>query len=274
MSEFIKTGLLGHPVAHSKSPLIHNYWIKKFGLEGKYEAFDVKPENLERKIKELIADGYKGVNLTLPHKEAVLKFCDFIDPVAKKVGAVNTLVFEKGKILGFNTDVFGFTENIIEAEPLFDFASGPAVVLGAGGAAHAVIYALLQQNTHEIRLVNRSRERAEEIAAKYGVKVKAYDWEERAKILKDANLVVNTTSLGLEGQPRLDLDLEHLMPGALVNDIVYEPLYTDLLQAAKKKGNPVVTGIGMLLQQARPAFRKWYDVLPDIDMDLLDMVQK
>lgn len=273
MNEYIKTGLIGHPVTHSKSPAIHNYWIRKYGLEGEYIAIDARPDHLEAALQQCIRQGYAGVNLTLPHKEHGLEFCDEIDEVARKVGAVNTLIFRKGKIHGLNTDVFGFTENIVESEPLFNFSAGPAVVLGAGGAAHAVVHALVQQNVGEIRLTNRTRSRADEIASKYrGVRV--YDWDERSRSLEGANLVVNTTSLGLEGQPPLDLDLSCLDPKTLVNDIVYVPLYTPLLRAAEAHGNHVVTGLGMLLHQARPAFRKWYGILPDMDLDLLHLVRK
>lgn len=273
MNEFIKTGLFGHPVAHSKSPLIQNYWIRKFGLSGEYTAMDVRPEQLESRIKECIKNGYTGLNLTLPHKESVMEFCDSIDDIAKAVGAVNTLVIYKGKISGFNTDVFGFTENIAECEPAFEFSSGPAVVIGAGGAAHAIVYALQQQGAPEIRIVNRTKERAQELARKFK-NAKAVSWEERSDILPGANILVNTTSLGLEGQPPLDIDLSCLDPKTLVHDIIYSPLYTPLLREAEAHGCHVVNGIGMLVHQARPAFRNWFGVMPDYDIDLMQMVRK
>lgn len=273
MSEYIKVGLVGHPVAHSKSPLIHNYWINKYGLQGEYTALDVRPERLEAALKQYIDQGYKGLQFTLPHKELVVDLCDEIDETARTVGAVNTVVFEGGKIKGYNTDVFGFVENIEENEGAFDFAKGPAVVIGAGGAAQAVVYALQQQGVPEIRVTNRTSSRAEEIAAKYK-NVKVIPWEERSNILNDINFLVNTTSLGLEGQPSLDIDLKNLNPKALVHDIVYAPLETPLLKKAQYHGNRTVTGIGMLLHQARPAFKKWFGVMPDTDTVLTKMVIK
>lgn len=273
MSEFIKTGLFGHPVAHSKSPLIHNYWIKKFGLTGEYTAMDVRPDNLENKIKECMKAGYTGLNLTLPHKEAVMSLCDSVDEIARSVGAVNTLVIYKGKISGFNTDVFGFVENIQESEPSFVFFAGPAVVLGAGGAAHAVVYALQEQGAPDIRILNRTKERAEELARHFK-NARAVSWDERSESLAGANILINTTSLGLEGQPPLEIDLSCLDPKTLVHDIIYSPLYTPLLRQAEAHGCHVVNGIGMLVHQARPAFRKWFGVLPDYDIDLMQRVRE
>ncbi len=278
MNEFIKTALLGHPVSHSKSPIIHNYWIRKFGLSGEYEAMDIRPENLEGTLQNLMKQGYAGVNLTLPHKEHALELCDALDSTAKAVGAVNTLVFQKdnkgvGKIAGFNTDVSGFIENIQESEATFDFKKGPAVVLGAGGASRGVLYALEQEGVPEIRLLNRTMERAAELAKKYK-NVKVFPWDQRSAVLEQANLLVNTTSLGLQGQPPLDIDLSYLDPKTLVNDIVYSPLYTPFLKQAEAHGCHVVTGIGMLVHQARPAFRKWFGVLPDYDTGLMQLVRE
>lgn len=272
MNEFIKAGLLGHPVSHSKSPLIHNYWIRKFGLNGEYTAMDVRPDQLEKHLKDCIKNGFTGLNLTLPHKETVMEFCDTIDATAKAVGAVNTLVIYKGKISGFNTDVFGFTENIQDSEPTFDFKAGPAVVIGAGGAAHAIVYALQEQGAPDIRIVNRTAERAQELASKFK-NAKAVAWEERSDTLAGANILVNTTSLGLEGQPPLDMDLSYLDPKTLVHDIIYSPLYTPLLREAESHGCHVVNGIGMLVHQARPAFRNWFGVMPDYDAELMKMVR-
>lgn len=273
MSEFLKTALIGHPVSHSKSPLIHNYWIKKYGLSGEYGAFDIRPENLEEGLSRLAREGYSGFNLTLPHKERALAICDEADATARAVGAVNTIAVRDKKLYGMNTDVFGFTEHIEEGRAGFDFTAGPAVLLGAGGAAKAVLQGLIQQKAPEIWILNRTREKAEEMA--FGrPNAYVFDWNKREDILSDANILVNATSLGLEGKEKLEIDLKNLNPGALVNDIVYVPLYTELLKQAQARGNPVVTGIGMLLHQARPAFRSWFGVMPDVDADLLRLVQK
>jgi shikimate dehydrogenase len=262
MSDFIKTGVIGHPIAHSKSPLIHNYWIAEHGLNGGYEAIDIPPEDLPEALPRLLRDeGYKGFNLTLPHKEIALGICDEIDDLARAVGAVNTVwIDESGKICGTNTDVFGFIENLGPV-PL-----GPAVILGAGGAAKAILHGLLQAGISEIRVTNRTRDKAEALAVNGRVKV--FDWDARHDALDRAALLVNTTSLGMYGKPPLEIDLGALPSSAVVNDIIYAPLMTDLLRAAEARGNSVVTGIGMLLHQARPAFEKWYGVLPDVPEDL------
>ena len=268
---YIKVGLIGHPVAHSKSPLIHNYWIKKYGLQGDYTALDIRPEHFQSTLRQLAKDGFKGLNVTLPFKEQALTLCDVLDNAARQAGAVNTLVFDHGKIHGFNTDIFGFTESITESQPMFDFTQGPAVMLGAGGAAHAVLHALLGQKTPEIIVTNRTLEKARALAAGHA-QVQLVPWEQREDVLSRANILINTTALGLEGKEPLNLSLSSLKRGAVVCDIVYSPLYTPLLRAAQDRGHPVVTGIGMLLHQARPAFRKWFGVLPDLDTDLMHKV--
>jgi shikimate dehydrogenase len=278
MSAPIKAAVIGHPIKHSKSPLIHNYWIEKYGLAGSYEAIDLSPENLESGLKRLIDEGYTGFNFTVPHKQSMLKICDELDNSAKVVGAVNTALVRGGKIHGSNTDSFGFLANITQSEPNFEFDLGPAVVLGAGGAARAVISGLIGMRAPQIILINRTKEKAEALAQDMGFgtddMIRVVDWEGRAEALDHANLLVNTTSLGMEGQPPLGIDLSQLPSFALVNDIVYAPLYTDLLTAAKGRGNPVVTGIGMLLHQARPAFKEWFGLMPDIDEDLQELVLK
>lgn len=268
MSKTIKLGVIGHPISHSKSPLIHNHWIRKYGLDGSYEAIDIAPEDFTDQLRALVGKGYSGFNLTVPHKELAFDLCDEVDELAHAVGAVNTIYLEGDRLCGTNTDVFGFVQNIKDEAPAFNFKEGPAVVLGAGGAAKAVIYGLLQEGAPEIRLLNRTRSRAEELAA-LSPKIKVLDWINRAGALSGANLLVNTTALGMAGQPPLEIDLSILPKEALVNDIVYAPLYTDLLEAAHARGNKAVTGIGMLLQQARPAFEKWFGVLPDLDEELL-----
>lgn len=275
MSDIIKAGVIGHPINHSKSPLIHNYWIKKHGLNGSYEAIDIAPEDLKSGVQRLVDEGYAGFNVTIPHKEAILELCDEVDTNAEVCGAVNTVVIKDGKLIGLNTDSFGFLANIKEARPEFNFEEGTAVVIGSGGAARAVVSGLIGHRIPEIMLINRTRSRAETIAKEIGLGtdlVEVVDWEERHDALKWANLLVNTSSLGMEGQPELDLNLDELGAHALVNDIVYAPLETPLLKAAAAKGNPTVTGIGMLLHQARPAFNEWFGVMPNVDEELERLV--
>lgn len=274
---FIKTGVIGHPISHSKSPLIHNYWIKQHGLNGSYDAIDIAPEALKSGVQGLIDEGYAGFNVTIPHKEAIMALCDEVDGNAELCGAVNTVIIKDGKLYGFNTDSFGFLSNIKQAYPAFDFEEGAAVVIGAGGAARAIVSGLVGHRIPEVILINRTKARAEKIAEDIGLNtdlVEVVDWEERHDALQWANLVVNASSLGMKGQPSLDLNLDKLSENALVNDIVYSPLETDLLKSAKAKGHKTVTGIGMLLHQARPAFQKWYGIMPDVDSALEQLVLK
>ncbi len=276
MKAFIKTAVIGHPVSHSKSPLIHRTWIAQYGLQGSYEALDLAPENLEKGVAHLIAEGYTGFNITVPHKEAVMAMCDVLEPQAMEIGAVNTVFMEDGLIKGMNTDAYGFLHNILDQVPAFSFAGKQAVVLGAGGAARAVIRGLLDQNVAQIHLLNRTRDKAESLVRHFSAPlesvIKVTDWGNRHAVLRGVDLLVNTTSLGMTGQPALDLDLTALPQAALVNDIVYAPLYTALLLQAETRGNPVVTGIGMLLHQARPAFQKWFGVLPEVTPALKALV--
>ena len=260
----IKAAVIGHPIAHSKSPLIHGYWIEKYGLDGFYEAIDIPCEALEVRVRDLAAQGYVGFNVTVPHKEAIFEICDEVDDVARAVGAVNTVTLAHGKLYGTNTDGFGFIQNIVQHKNDYDFAADKVVVLGAGGAARAVLQGLLQKGCKDIILLNRTIKRAEKLADDFDfVQVEA--WEKRNKILNGASLLVNTTALGMSGQPALEIDLGALPQEALVTDIVYAPLMTDLLTAAQNRGNPIVTGIGMLLHQARPAFEAWFGVMPEVD---------
>lgn len=274
---FVRTGLIGHPVSHSKSPLIHNYWIKRHNLEGLYAAVDLPCETLEEGIASLVAQGFCGFNVTVPHKVDVMKHCHQIDNLAKRVGAVNTVVIQDKKLFGTNTDVFGFVQNIKENAPKdFDFKNGDALVLGAGGASRAVVQGLLDEGVPKILIANRTRSNADILLAHVSdpSRIKIVPWEDKANkdICGQANLLVNTTSLGMTGKAVLKMDLSHLPEKCLVNDIVYAPLMTGLLEAAKKRGNPVVTGIGMLLHQARPAFEKWYGIMPAVTPELEKMV--
>ena len=261
---FIKAGVIGHPIHHSKSPIIHNHWIAEHGLSGEYKAIDIAPENLQDGVQSLINEGYAGFNVTIPHKQEIFKLCTEVDDTAKAIGAVNTVVIRNGKLFGTNTDAFGFIENVKSQAFGVDFAHRPCIVLGAGGAARAIIHGLIEAGAQKIILTNRTMEKAQEVAALNKKIVEVVDWYKRSDILSHAGFVVNTTALGMKGKDPLDIDLSTLPKDAAVADIVYVPLMTDLLLQAQKGGHQIVTGIGMLLHQARPAFEKWFGVLPDV----------
>ncbi|MCW0233089.1 MAG: shikimate dehydrogenase [Ferrovibrio sp.] len=271
-----RAGVIGWPVDHSRSPKLHGFWLQQHGLTGRYDRLPVPPENLAAFMAALPREpGFRGVNVTIPHKVAVLPYLAQIDPVARRIGAVNTIVVQPdGSLFGSNTDAFGFFESLRAAagenENMagWQVAAAPAVVLGAGGAARAIIVALLDAGVSELRLVNRSFDKAESLAAEFGPAITALDWEERAAALGGAGLLVNTTSLGMTGQPALDLPLDDLPRAALVSDIVYTPLETDLLARARARGNPAVDGLGMLLHQGRPGFQAWFGVAPAVTPQL------
>ncbi len=267
-----KAGVIGWPVNHSKSPLIHNHWLDRYSIVGTYEAIAVQPNALKDSIARMVDAGFRGFNITVPHKQAVMDHVDFLRADAERIGAVNTVVIAPdGTLEGRNTDAFGFIANLKLSAPDFNLRGGPAVVIGAGGAARAVIYALQKEGVDNIRIINRTLQRARELADEFPPCVGAA-WERLPDLTKDANLIVNTTTLGMAGHPPLDLDFSRVNPGALVHDIVYAPLETPLLRDARKNGNRVVTGIGMLLHQARPAFEAWFGVMPDVDPDLVKKV--
>lgn len=258
-------GVIGWPVGHSCSPRLHGYWLEKMGIDGAYLPLAVAPDDLADAVRALPKLGFRGANLTIPHKEAVIPLLDVIDPLAARIGAVNTLIInEDGTIEGRNTDAFGFLENVRRGAPDWQPHHGPALVIGAGGAARAVIAALTDAGVGEIRLVNRSRERAERLALDLGGPIRVGDWDRRAEELEGAALLVNTTSLGMAGQSPLDLDLSALPVSAIVTDIVYVPLETPLLAAARLRGNLVVDGLGMLLWQAVPGFTVWFGHRPEV----------
>lgn len=265
----IRAGVMGWPVAHSLSPRLHGYWLARHGIDGRYDALEVAPDRLAERLAELADEGIAGVNLTLPHKQAALGLMASLSPAAQIIGAVNTVVVEDdGALAGDNTDAFGFMANLRDGAPRWSAASGPAVIIGAGGAARAVCHGLLEAGAPELRIVNRTPARAESLAAMDHRRIKALPWAARAETLEGAALLVNTTTLGMAGQPALDLDLAALPPEALVTDIVYAPLETPLLAAAGRRGNPVVDGLGMLLHQARPGFAAWFGVMPEVTPDL------
>lgn len=258
-------GIFGWPIAHSRSPRLHGFWLERHGIDGVYVPLAVAPDNFEAAFRSLPALGFRGVNITVPHKEAALAACDEVDPQAQRIGAVNTVVVDaSGRLVGSNTDAFGFVESLRRAVD-WKAAAGPAVVLGAGGAARAIVVALLVAGAPEVRIANRTRNRAETLADDLGDGIMVVDWDERADALADAALLVNSTTLGMEGHEPLPLDLAKLPKAAVVTDIVYTPLETPLLRDAASRGNPTVDGLGMLLYQAQPGFEQWFGVRPEVD---------
>ncbi|WP_374380958.1 shikimate dehydrogenase [Dongia sp.] len=265
-------GVFGWPVNHSRSPRLHGYWLAKYGIDGAYLPFSTRPENLVDAIRALPKLGFRGANVTLPHKERALDAVDHLSDVARRIGAVNTLIVqEDGSILGDNTDGFGFVEHLKVSAPHWR-AGGKAVILGAGGAARGIIVALLDAGVSQIVITNRTAARAETLASSLDGPIDMVGWDDRAHALKEATLLVNTTQLGQAGQPPLEIDLQHLPREAVVDDIVYVPLETDLLKQAKARGNATVDGIGMLLHQARPGFKAWFGQEPEVDTALRDFV--
>ncbi|HEY4470006.1 MAG TPA: shikimate dehydrogenase [Stellaceae bacterium] len=255
-------GIMGWPVTHSRSPALHNFWIDEHGIDGAYVPLAVPPERLEQALRALPALGFRGCNLTLPHKQAALGIVDKLEPLARRIGAVNTIiVMPDGSLEGRNTDAFGFRENLRERAPDWTPSRGPAVVLGAGGGARGVIAALIEARVEEIRIVNRTLARAERVAsdlAAPAARITALPWNDIDPALRDAGLLVNTTSLGMNGEPDLEIDLSPLPPAAVVADIVYVPLETPLLALARQRGHRIVDGLGMLLHQGRPGFEAWF----------------
>jgi shikimate dehydrogenase len=262
-------GVMGWPVAHSRSPRLHNFWLAHYGIDGAYVPLAVRPEDFDGAARALAKLGFAGANVTVPHKEAALRLVDEPDETARRSGAVNTIIVEgDGRLRGRNSDVFGFLSALDARSPGWRSARGPSVILGGGGAARAVAVALQEAGASEIRVVNRTRARAESLARHLGAPVRPWDWSDRAVALADASLLVNTTTLGMVGQPALDLPLDRLPPTAVVNDIVYVPLETPLLAAAAARGNPTVDGLEMLLHQARPGFEAWFGRLPEVTDEL------
>jgi shikimate dehydrogenase len=260
---------MGWPVMHSRSPALHNYFFKQYGLAGTYVPLAIPPERLEAALRALAPLGFAGCNLTIPHKERALAIVDEVDDAARRIGAISCVVVRPdGSLWGTNNDIHGFARNILRHRPAWRADAGPAVVIGAGGGARAVVYSLLERGAREIRLVNRTRARADTLAREFGSTVTPLDWDDRHRALQGAAMLVNTTSQGMIGQPPLDLDLDALPPTALVVDIVYVPLETTLLAAARHRGNPTVDGLGMLLHQACIAWRLWFGLDPEVTPEL------
>lgn len=266
-------GIMGHPVGHSLSPRLHGHWLRRYRIDGAYVPLAVAPARLEQALRALPALGFRGCNLTIPHKEAALRLVDRASPRAVRIGAVNTVVVTaEGGLEGHTTDGFGFLEALREGAANSAAVRGLAVVIGAGGAARSVVAALQDAGAPAIRLLNRTDGRAEALAADLGGRIETVPWSARAEALEGASLLVNTTSLGMAGQPPLELPLDRLPTDALVTDAVYVPLETPLLAAARRRGNPVVDGLGMLLHQGRPGFEAWFGVAPEVDDELRRVV--
>ena len=266
---------MGDPVMHSRSPRLHNYWLAQHGLAGTYLPLAVKAPGLRAALRALPALGFAGCNLTIPHKEAALDIVDKVDPLAQRIGAMNCVVVaDDGSLVGQNHDAFGYIESVREAQPAWRADAGPIVVIGAGGGARAVLVGLIDQGAREIRLVNRTRARARRVLEReLGSPITALDWGDRDAALAGAAMLINTTNQGMVGEPPLDLALDALPASALVSDIIYIPRVTPLLAAARKRGNPTVNGLGMLLHQARPAFHAWFGIMPEVTPELRAMIE-
>ncbi len=257
--------VIGWPVEHSRSPLIHRYWLKQYGIDGAYEKEAVRPEALARFLGSLGAQGFVGANVTLPHKEAALRLAAVADEAARAIGAANTLWFDPaGRLCASNTDAYGFMTNLNQDAADWNEGRRPVMVLGAGGAARAILHGLLVEGATRILLANRTRDRAVALAQAFGPAIEAVDWQERNRLLSGCGLLVNATSLGMTGKDPLDIDLAALPKDAVVADIVYSPLETPLLAAARARGNRAVDGLGMLLHQAVPGFERWFGVRPEV----------
>ena len=266
---------MGWPVMHSRSPMLHNYWFQRHQLAGTYLPLAIQPEGLAAALRALHPLGFAGCNLTIPHKQQAMTIVDEVDEVAKSIGAISCVVVRSdGSLAGSNNDCYGFIHNIKQEQPGWRADAGPAVVIGAGGGSRAVCYSLAQEGAKEIRLLNRSLARAQGIAEEFGGPIKAMPWEQRHDALEGAAIVVNTTSQGMVGQPALDIKLDKLPTSALAADIIYIPLETPFLAAARKRGNRTVNGLGMLLHQGRPAWKAWFGIEPEVTPELRSMIEK
>jgi shikimate dehydrogenase len=267
--DFILAGVMGWPIAQSRSPVLHNYWIDKYKLNGRYVPLAVRPERLSDAIRGLSALGFRGCNLTMPHKQLAMTMVDSLTDTAKRIGAVNCIVIgEDGKMSGTNNDGNGYVLSVQEVAPQWKPGDGPIAILGAGGAARAIIVALLERGASEIRLINRTFEKAERFAKDFGLAIKPIPWDKRGDAIADVALLTNATNQGMTGHPPLEISLDKLSSRTLVSDLIYVPPETPFLTAAKARGNVIINGLGMLLHQARPAFQAWFGIMPEITPDL------
>ena len=272
--KFVLTGVMGWPVAHTRSPAIHNHWIAQYSLKGAYVQLPVQPQNLEAAIRGLPALGFAGCNITVPHKVNAMQLMDTLHPAARRVAAINTVVVQAdGSLLGMNNDGYGYIQSLRDAQPDWRGDAGPALVMGAGGAARAIVVALLDEGVPEVRLCNRTQEKAQALKDAFGDRVTVVPWADRNSAMAGVRLLVNTTTQGMHGQPALDVALDDLPAEALVSDAIYIPLETPLLAAARQRGHQTVNGLGMLLNQARPAFQAWFGVQPELTPGLIAAVQ-
>jgi len=272
---FLMAGVMGWPVMHSRSPVLHNYLFKQYRLAGTYVPLAIRPEGLQAALRALHPLGFSGCNLTIPHKQQAMSIVDEVDTVAKSIGAIScVLARPDGSLAGSNNDCYGFIQNLKQEQPGWRAGAGPIAVIGAGGGSRAVCYGLAQEGAKEIRLVNRTLAHAQGIAGEFGGPISAYPWERRHELLDGVALVVNTTSQGMVGNPPLDIQLDKLPANALAADIIYIPLESPFLAAARQRGNKTVNGLGMLMHQVRPAWKAWFGIDPEMKAELRALVEK
>jgi shikimate dehydrogenase len=272
---FLLAGVMGWPVMHSRSPMLHNYWFKQHGLAGTYVPLAIRPEQLPAALRGLHPLGFAGVNVTIPHKQEAMKIVNEVDALARSIGAISCVIVKAdGSLMGTNNDCYGFIHAVRQEHLGWRADAGPIVVIGAGGGSRAVCYGLAQEGAREIRLLNRTFARAKGLSDEFGGPIQALPWEQRHEVLEGAAMVVNTTSCGMVGQPALDIKLDKLPKSALAADIIYIPLETPFLAAARKRGNRTMNGLGMLLNQGRPAWKAWFGIEPEVTAELREMIEK
>lgn len=272
---FLMAGVMGHPVMHSRSPRLHNYWLEKHGIAGRYMPLAIKPDAIEKALRALPALGFSGCNLTMPHKETAVPLMDRVSPLVKKIGAMNcVIVAPDGSLEGHNFEAFGYAASLAQEIPGWQPDAGPIVVLGAGGGARAVVAGLAEEGAKAIRVLNRSPARAEKLVADVGTPAVAVPWADRHDAIADAILVVNCTNQGMHGQRPLDIRLDRMNETATASDLIYNPGETPFLAAARARGARTINGLGMLLNQARPAFKAWFGVMPEVTKELRTLMEQ
>lgn len=272
-TEFGLVGIVGLPVAHSRSPIIHKFWLDVHRIPGTYVPLAVEPERLQDALRGLVALGFRGCNVTQPHKQTAMAYLDRVNETARRIGAVNTIVVERdGTLSGFNNDGNGFVQSLRDAKPDWRGDAGPALILGAGGAARAVLVALLENGARKVLIANRTHEKASAMAAEFGSKVTAIAWADRNDAMADLALLVNATDRGMTGKSALDVAMDRLPTTAMVGDLIYTPPETPFLRQARLRGNLTVNGLGLLLNQARLGFQAWFGVLPDVTPELREAI--